>query len=228
MNATYTKPEVGEVYSFLRQRDALIEHFSGIPKGSGSNFDYVYPDDLKNVIALQAPGGLSCSVVIPSDEFADLSGANATGCIGIVLGFQNRNSLVAANPHDCGSYMENGVRLVPNERDLTIPDLLDTILKRPSGNYNEWVVRDYTVLGVFAARPYFVSVREIPAYPPEMLALIETPEPEIGFRPTTIGALRETFPLLPILTFEDGKLMRLSEGRFEPVDHGAIYKNNQL
>jgi hypothetical protein len=43
---------------------------------------------------------------MPGDEFADLAKANATGCVGIIVGFQNKDSLVAVDPHDCGSYVQ--------------------------------------------------------------------------------------------------------------------------
>jgi hypothetical protein len=137
---SFNKPEIADVYSFLRRHNALIVHFSGTPKGAGSNFDYLYPADLQNVTALGGMGGLSCSAVRSGDEFADLDRANATGCVGVVLGLQSKASLVAADPNDCGSRVENGVRIVPMEKDLTISDLEETFTKRPSDGYNEWVM----------------------------------------------------------------------------------------
>ena len=82
----------------------------------------MFPTDLKRVVALCAKGGLSCSVVRPGDEFADLNRANATGCVGVILGLETKNSLIAAHPHDCGSMVENGVRKVLNEKDLTVDE----------------------------------------------------------------------------------------------------------
>ena len=52
--------------------------------------------------------------------------------------------------------MENGVRKAP-ERNLTADDLEVSLTKRPSGGYNEWVIRDYIILGIFAAPPFRVS-----------------------------------------------------------------------
>ena len=46
----------------------------------------------------------------------DLEKTIATGCIGVVLGLRDKDFLVAADPHDCGSYLEDGVRKVPNCR----------------------------------------------------------------------------------------------------------------
>jgi len=42
-----------------------------------------------------------------------LAEKHSWGCIGFVLGFKNRDSLVAADPHDCGSIEE-----MPTTRDL--------------------------------------------------------------------------------------------------------------
>ena len=121
-----SKPTVAEVYQFLRCRDALIVHFSGVPKGAGRNRrDHLFPNDLAHVIAEKAMGGVSCSLVKPGDIFYDETDqANATGCIGVVLGLKSGASLVAADPHDCGSFENsNGCRVVSNETDITCADL---------------------------------------------------------------------------------------------------------
>ena len=205
MRPAFEKPTIEEVYAFLRQKSALIVHFSGTPKGGGSDFDFLYPDDLKNVIALQAPGGVSCSTVMPGDEFADLGRANATGCIGTVLGFQSRDSLVSVDPHDCGSYVENGVRLVPNERDLTVAISLRRSrngrqVATTSGSYGT------TRCSVFLPRRHYTfrsgKFRTIRL---KRSRFLDHPTVS-GFQADDIVAVRTTFPALPIFTFHGGQI----------------------
>ena len=61
----------------------------GTPKGEGSDFEDGFPHDLTKVIGGGGLSGLSTSVVMPGDEFADVSRTNATGCIGGILGLQS-------------------------------------------------------------------------------------------------------------------------------------------
>src|SRR4051794_22220426 len=98
------RPEVCAVYKFLKKWNALIIHFSGTPKGAGveRGAAHLFPADLQHVVNRNAMGGLSCSIVKPGDVF-DGSQRNATGSIGVVLGLQSRESLVAVNPSDFGS-----------------------------------------------------------------------------------------------------------------------------
>jgi len=69
----------------------------------------LFPADLRNVVAGGARGGLSCCVIGARDNFEK----HSWGSIGVVLGFKNKDSLVAADPHDCGSIEE-----MPTIRDL--------------------------------------------------------------------------------------------------------------
>jgi len=218
---SWSKPEVAEVYGFLRRHAALIVHFSGTPKGAGSDFEHMYPADLENVIALGALGGVSCSVVRPGDEFAGQD-ANATGCIGVVLGLRDKNSLVAADPHDCGSYVENGVRKAP-ERNLTADDLEVSLTKRPSGSYNEWVMRDYIILGIFAAPPFRVSKLEVPKYPADMPDYLKDQTPVPSFTSVCPAELVATFPRHSLFSAYMGELVRLSGEGIVPCDHATIY-----
>jgi len=129
----FRRPAADEVYAFLRERNALIVHFSGTPKGAGSNFDHLYPADLQSVIAGVAMGGLSCSVVCPGDEFEDLDSANATGCIGVVLGLRSGESLVAVDPHDCGSMVGDGnIREARPMPEITVATMERTLNERPA------------------------------------------------------------------------------------------------
>lgn len=102
MASSINRPELADVHQFLRKHNALIVHFSGAPKGGGIERNSMFPNDLEHVVEGRAMGGLSCSVVRPGDVFHGFE-RNATGCIGVVLDLQSKDSLVAVDPHDCGS-----------------------------------------------------------------------------------------------------------------------------
>jgi hypothetical protein len=196
----YVKPEVADVYEFLRRYDALIIHFSG-PKGDELRAERFFPTDLKNVIAGGALGGVSSCVIGPRDDFDNCS----WGSIGVVLGFRNKDSLVAADAHDCGSREETIggkiVRTVQREKDLCVNDLETTITQRTS--YNEWVVRCYEVLGIFAHPPCIADVAG-------------------ESRHIHYQELLAWFPKQPILSFKDGLIYRLGPNR--PIAHSEIYR----
>jgi hypothetical protein len=216
------KPDLAEVYGFLRKHNALIVHFSGAPKGAGLERGWLFPKDLANVLAGGAMGGLSCSVVRVGDVF-QAEVRNATGCIGVVLGFQSKDSLVAVDPSDCGSMEddETGIREVPHERDIAVADLERTLTERT--DYNEWVVRDYVPIGILAVPPLEVDTLSVPMYPPDVpqIARDETPAPCI----VRIDPVKMTnmFMGQNMYTFKKGKILCRRNGLFYPVDHSEIY-----
>jgi hypothetical protein len=193
---SFAKPEVADVYGLLRKYDALIIHFSGF-RADEDRPERLFPDGLRNAITSRAME-LSCCVIGPRDDFT----RHSWGCIGLVLGFQNKYSLVAADPHDCGSLEENVagliVRKVQKLKDLTLTDLEATITKRTS--HNEWVVKDYVVLGMFAHPPYIA-----------------------GDRYVKLQDLLNDFPDQPIFSFKDGSIYRCFPEPRGPIGHSEIY-----
>jgi hypothetical protein len=147
-------------------------------------------------------GGLSCCVMGAHDNFDK----HSWGSIGVVLGFKSKESLVAADPHDCGSIEDliDGkiVRTVQREKDLSVTDLESTMDKRTE--HNEWVVRDYVVLGIFAHPPCIVD------------------EATGQSRHIRFQELLDLFSGQPIFSFKDGLIYRL--GPNEPVNHSDIYQ----
>jgi hypothetical protein len=221
---SFRKPEIAEVYDLLRRRNALIVHFSGTPKGSGKDRGegHLFPSDLLHVINRRAMGGVSCSVVWPGDNFYGIE-RNATGSIGVILGFIDNQSLVTADKKDCGSIEgEGGIRIVENERDIELVDLERTFNLRTS--YNEWVVRDYKVRGVFAASPFEVSILKIPVYPSDMPDYLRDNTPVPDLREVGRAELLDTFRGLPIYTFDDKDILQFSDN--VQVAHSHIYFRN--
>jgi hypothetical protein len=226
MCVEHNKPKVEEVYDFLREHNALFVHFSGTPKGAGIERGeaHLFPNDLLHVARGGAMGGVSCSVVKPGDVFVGFE-RNATGSIGVVLGLQTKDSLVAVHPSDCGSIEnEQGYREVPNEKDIAIADLDGSLGNRAPGTYNEWVVRNYQVLGIFAVPPSEVSILKVPDYPEEVPEDLKDYTPSPDFRCVTPDELAETFAGLPIFTFKDTRILQYCAGEgFRAIDHSLIY-----
>jgi len=219
----FTRPHLAEIHNVLAKYNALIVHFSGTPKGAGSNFEHLFPLDLIEVIKGNAHTGLSCSTVLPGDNFANLDSANATGCIGVILGMKTNQSIRDAHYTDSGSGMENGIRIVPNARDMTVSEIENTISNRAPDEYNEWVIADYKVIGVFAAQPYYVwSILPI-TYPDDMPDYLRSPDPVSGIARISLEEIEAAFSELPIFTFSNGKLVVRKDLVWEPVEHSSLY-----
>jgi hypothetical protein len=219
----FARPSLSEIHSVLAAHGALIVHFSGTPKGAGSNFEYLFPFDLKEVIAGRSQTGLSCSTVMPGDEFRDLSSANATGCIGVILRPLTPGSVLDAQPTDCGTCMEDGVRRVPHARDMTATDFDATIFGRANGDYNEWAIADYQVIGLFAVEPYRVSARVKIDYPDDMPDYLRTNDTTVGFECKSLEEIETLFPELPIYAFSSGGVVQRAGSARVSVAHATLY-----
>jgi len=219
------RPTPAAVHAFLRGRNALLVHFSGSPKGAGRDrgADHLFPKDLLHVIAGRASSGLSCSVVRPGDVFRGFA-RNATGAIGVVLDLRSAESLIAVSPSDLGSGEDAaGNRVVSHERDITLGDLEDTLDRRANGDYNEWVVRDFRVRGVFAGSPPQVSVLVEPQFPEEVPDWMREPTLVPGFRRVNEEELFQTFPGLPLYTFSSTGIVRRTIDGAVVVSGADIY-----
>lgn len=184
------RPDVADIHSLLRTWGGIVAHFSGIPKGVPSNSNQPYPQDLLAVIAGDAQGGLCCSVVRPTDVF-DGPRTHAWGCVGVIVRPRSPHSLVGTSPGDLGSRCDaDGDRhCEPANRDVELEEVRESLFGRLGLVANEWVVRDYDVLGVLAQPPYGVE--------------------NFG-QHTTLSEIVETFSPAPIFQFQGGVLMQLS------------------
>lgn len=223
MLSPFARPPVEQIYDMLHGHQALVVHFSGTPKGSGFDSPHIYPADLHQVIGGAGRGGLSCSTVMPHDEFEQLDRANATGCVGLIVGFTSGRSILDAHPRDCGSHVENGFRIVPNARDLGIEDLEQTVLQRPADSYNEWVVASDQVLGLFAASPFTIWAESMPAEPPDLPDYLRAASPVGDFAFTDPATIATEFPDLPLFSFRHGRLVRWDDSDWTLADHRQVY-----
>lgn len=146
-----------QVMDLLCHHNKLLVHFSGAPRGCGKpRRDNLFPNDLQHILNDQAQGGVSCSTVGPGDSF-EIPHSNATGCVGLILKPREAHSILNAKPDDIGSSETKGGSRGPIETTLTITDLEKSIEQRETSCYNEWIVADYDVVGVFAAPPFLVT-----------------------------------------------------------------------
>jgi hypothetical protein len=72
-------------------------------------------------------------------------------------------------------------------------------------SYNEWIVKDYTVLGIFAHPPCIAD--DVAGLP----------------RRITLEELVQHFPGQPIFSFKDGSIYRLRPPPSAPIDPSEIY-----
>ena len=205
--AEFQRPTLAEVREVLRRYGALIVHFSSVPAMKstwGSELSRAFPEDLQ--YAACAPvcrEGLCCSTVKPTDKFG--TWANASGCVGLILGVTGPKSIRDVDPEGCGSFAlePGGPRVFPNEdRDITAAVLEETIVRQLPDGYNEWGVRDFEVLGIFAVSPFEV-IRD-------------------GVF-TDLGAIAKAFPTQRIYSFVDGRLVRREGDAWVEAEHGELY-----
>jgi hypothetical protein len=208
----FKKLPVRDVYSFLRSERALIVHFSGTPPmPSGIHQPVYYPEDLRAVIRGDAMGGICCSVVRPGDCFDYYrDDRHACGSVGLIIGLQNEQSIIGVDPSDCGSSRnEQGLREMSHPRDITLEALQQTMTERDG--WNEWVIRDYVVLGIFVGQPCMIW-REDGAG-------------NTGGVCTLAPEIQATFPEQRLLTFghHDGIAQYAGTAERTSVAHAELY-----
>jgi hypothetical protein len=138
-----TKPDVAKVHQVLRKHNALIVHFSSVPK---LDLLFYFPEDLRHALNKKVEGGLCCSVVMPGDGVQ-----NAFGTVGLIFDLVTPDSLIAVSSGDGGAGLRaTGLRdFDPKYRTFDDAVLERSICNRPSDSHNEWGVQNYIVRGLF-------------------------------------------------------------------------------
>lgn len=214
-------PSLTEIYEFLRRNQALIVHCSGTPKGVGlPGPQHIFPADLQHVVAGNANGGVSCSVVKPGDRFHGEQ-RNSTGTVGLVLGLRGPESLVAVSPGDAGSEVDAHGNRRAHEAAITVAELERSLSER-QGRYNEWVVRDFSVMGIFVAEPSTVTQHVAIDVPEEAKWMLDGNE-TLGEIPISPSEISSALPTLPLYSFKGGELVRLGGSGWENASHADIY-----
>ncbi|MCG5248221.1 hypothetical protein [Methylorubrum extorquens] len=190
-----------QFYMMLRTYNALIVHFSGMPRGSGATA--YYPNDLEYAVANTTATRLACSTVKPYDVFGPSQSSNATGSVGIILAPRTNASILDVWPTDAGSSRSRIVRYV------TLQECEDTITQRVG--YNEWAVTDYEVLGLFVMDP--MQVVGFQKLPDGFGGTVDMPVPV----DVDLTALPPVLSKLPVFTFSAGLIAKA-------VPHNDLYR----
>lgn len=152
-------PTQSEIRSLLREKNAVLVHFSSTPKMSNNTF--LYPSDLRGVIDNVDTYQPTCSTVLPND-----TSLNAAGSIGVILDLNVDGSVLSAKWEDSGSSRYGGASN-SSGMNPTIEDCRRSIEERGQG-YNEWIVGGYRIRGVFFFHPILVDklfkYRELPQF----------------------------------------------------------------
>lgn len=209
-----SRPSLDSVVDLLANWGGLVVHFSGTPPmGDGIVCGNLYPKDLHHCISGAAQGGLSCSVIRSDDHYDVTNGNHPTcvGSIGVIVRPRSAASIVWAQAADLGTHKDSTlIRVSGYEHlDLSLEDLALSLTGRQSNRYNEWVVRDYDVIGIFAIPPFhFWARQDINSVPgsaemPEYLKLDDT----YGPSRSSLDAIVNEFAPLPIVTIQNGRFV---------------------
>ena len=134
------------IRDFLRSRKALLVHFSG---PTTRHTDLVFPDDLRKAMTLGNIGLAFSTILVGDNE------NNATGSVGIVVDITENECVSGVSPSDAGSYLDPAEnQLISGGCRPTKETCARSIDKRTT--YNEWIVRNYTVIGIFVFFPTVV------------------------------------------------------------------------
>jgi hypothetical protein len=214
MNRQPQRPAYADFRTMLRSHEGLIVHFSTSPP-MHAHPDGHYPSDLHTALTSECcrNGGISCSVVTPSDPFSGDT-PFVPGYIGIILDPQSSQSIVSCSTADGGDVRDLESCTVMGELqdiDLSIDDLERTITERNA--YNNWLVKDYGILGVLALPPFRV----------ERIIHYEHIGPVRGPMHTNMSKVAAEFPRLSIYTVSQGQYFAFRDGSLVDIKYADIW-----
>lgn len=193
-----------ELIDLIISRNALIVHCSRPGKGDEGPDGRLFPDDLRDAIAVceSGAGDLSCSLIWPGHS-------KTFGSIGIVLNPRSTASITSAHPADAGTSPDaNGRRTglgAPYSREA----VMDTFAS--STDYNEWTVTNADTIGIFVNLQEqhlevakLVDLSQLPDYNAAIMApLAVLPQP------ITFKEVRDAFPDLPVYAFLGTEIIQI-------------------
>jgi hypothetical protein len=154
---TQSSPPEFSIREFLREREALLVHFS---TPMSNHREIYFPDDLRTAARIQGKGlffsTIQANDIGPHQDPAMEPGdANAGGSIGLIVDIPSNDCVTAVGPHDGGGFEDLNGETVSAGLPPTAETCGISIDRRTS--CNEWVVRDYRPVGIFAFCPIRVS-----------------------------------------------------------------------
>lgn len=132
--------EIEELHLLLKSYPAFIAHCASTPGMVGVRQEkYMSPYDC--IEGAKDQNGLSCSIIKPMDG-RDNDRANYTGDLGVILRCRSKNSILRLDKQDAGD--------ANAEMQVELADAVKSIIHRHPCEYNEWVLKDYEIIGAFA------------------------------------------------------------------------------
>jgi hypothetical protein len=134
-----------------------------------------------------------------------------------------RPQFLDARPYDFGSNICDGRRTVDRKTPVTLDELRASIKDRDATDYNEWVVADFKVIGLFAAQPFRIWAKIKLA--PKCAEFLGTTHHE-DFTYTDAAQVEEMFAGFPVYGFESGRLAMRASGSWVETSHVSLYPHN--
>jgi|EndMetStandDraft_9_1072997.scaffolds.fasta_scaffold258313_1 hypothetical protein len=193
------------IRDFLRAREALLVHFSTLMT---NHPELEFPNDLRNASALdQVP--LSFSTIQAGDigPYHDgdmnLADANAGGSIGIIVDIPSNDCVVSVGAHDSGTSYNSG-DMISGGFHPNAESCARSIDERTTSN--EWYVRGFRAIAIFAFDPIWVR------------------HPEGGDVPLNRDIAFGLFPEYRIFSALNGQFVEFDRGtlKWNPITYDTI------
>ena len=194
------------IREFLRRREALLCHFSSPMRTCRS---IIFPDDLTKAMELKEKVVCFSTILAddkgPSRVNESANEENAVGSVGIIVDIEDTGCVVAVDSHDCGSILDRdtGERTYctngPTEENCAA-----SIDERKG--YNEWLVKNYRVVGIFVFEPIYVwkkcKIGSVDDYTEARISIVE---------------VLETFPSLKMISTHNSSFIEYDKRKMKWV-----------
>jgi hypothetical protein len=195
------------IRDFLRVREALLVHFSTL---MSNHPDLVFPHDLRNAMALRGEP-LSFSTIQAGDvgpyqvPGMDPADANAAGSIGIIVDIPSDDCVVTVGVHDDGTSYDPVTSGMISGGFAPTPDICARSIDARTTS-NEWYVRGFRPLAIFAFGPIWVR------------------HPDGGEVPLERDTALDFFPDCRIFSTSKGQFVEFDRrtGKWIPVTYDTI------
>ncbi len=183
---------IQDLQKLLVEKGVILVHFSG--SRADLPPEKQYPGNLQN--AIRTGMWNSFSTVGPNDD-----GSTHWGLVGIIGMPREFASILEATPNDNGHPRLPDDTIEVSGKEVTL-EACEKAIVESQGTYNEWVLKNYNVFGLFA-------------FGDELLHL--------GFTPN-VPALQRDFPGVRLFSQQNGRFVEIIDGgRITPTSIEAIY-----
>ncbi len=127
------------------------------------------------------------------------------------------------NPNDSGSVKNlDESRTTAQSEGITIKCVERSLSLCQNDRYNEWVVKDYEVIGILAVEPYEISRIEDVSYADKMPSYLQ-PTENVGISRLKIQDTFGDFPKRNVYSFNNAQIVKTSNFTEEQICHKTLY-----